>query len=155
MRMILFAAVAAVFCLFACQGSSPAPKMTGLAGGLQDSTIIRLWPREIDSLLKTDPNIPFIDVRSELEFTTSHVYRAMSCDVSSPDFSQRILKLGVGTPVILYDTDSSRSLKAAEKMRQLGFKRIYEVCGGIFSWARDGKTLVSGESRIDSSTILK
>lgn len=129
--------------------------MTGMAGALQDSTIIRLWPHEVDSLRKIDPNIPYIDVRTELEFRTSHMYRAINCDVNSPDFEKRIVKLGLQTPVVLYDEDSSRSLKAAEKMRLLGFKRIYEVCGGLYSMAREGKTLVSGESSIDSNTVLK
>ncbi len=154
MRSLIFTAIAAAFCLFSCQ-EQPASKMTGMAGAIQDSTIVRIWPREVDSLLKTNPNIPFIDVRTEEEFKVSHAFRAMSCDVDAPDFAQRIVKLSVEMPVILYDTDSTRSLKAAEKMRQLGFKRIYEICGGMFSWARDGKTFVSGDSKIDSSTILK
>jgi rhodanese-related sulfurtransferase len=155
MRTIIFAVVAAAFCFFSCDNKPSNAKMTGLAGSMQDSTLVRLWPREIDSLLKTNPNIPFIDVRSELEFRTAHIFRSMNCYVNAPDFAQRIMKLDVNSPVILYDNESSVSLQAAEKMRQLGFKRVYELCGGLFSWARDGKTLVSGESKIDSSTILK
>ena len=154
MRILLFAAFAAGFYLISCQNSPPT-KMTGLAGSLQDSTIMRVWPKEVDSLLKTDPNIPIIDVRTELQFRISHIYRSMNCDVKAPDFSQSILRLGVETPVIVYDENSSLSLEAAEKMQQLGFKRIYELAGGIYSWARDGKTLVSGTSNIDSSAILK
>lgn len=129
--------------------------MTGLAGALQDSSIIRIWPLEVDSLLKINPNTPIIDVRTELEFRTSHIFRSMNCDVNAPDFNQRILRLGVENPVIVYDEDSSRSLKAAEKMQLLGFKRTYELAGGIFSWARAGRTLVTGDSKIDSTTILK
>lgn len=157
MRTLLISAFVAVLYLISCQ-NQPAPatqKMTGLAGGLQDSTIIRVWPHEIDSLRKIDPNIPFIDVRSETEFRNAHIYKAMNCDMSSPDFSKRILRLSVESPVILYDTDSSLSLKAAETMKELGFKRIYEMAGGIYSWAREGKTLVTGESKIDSSIILR
>ncbi len=156
MRTLFFVFTAtAALCLVSCQDGKKVPKMTGLAGGLQDSTIVRLWPNEIDSLLKTDPNVPFIDVRSELEFRTSHIYRALNCDYNAPDFATRIQKLGLETPVILYDDGSFRSLQAAETMHQLGFKRVYEMSGGIYSWAREGKTLVSGASKIDSSTILK
>lgn len=129
--------------------------MTGLAGGLQDSTIIRIWPREMDSLLRIDPNIPIIDVRTELEFRTSHVFRAMSCEYNPPTFSKRIMRLNVESPVIIYDTNSSASLLAAEEMKRLGFKRIYEIAGGLFSFAREGKTVVAGDSKLDSSTILK
>lgn len=153
MRTLFFAAFAAAFCFFSCQ-DKPA-KMTGLAGSLQDSTIIRIWPREVDSLKQLDPNIPVIDVRSEAEYRTSHVFRSMNCYAADPDFSQRIQRLSKETPVILYDENSALSLKAAETMKQLGFKRIYEVAGGIYSWAREGKTLVSGSSGIDSSIILK
>lgn len=156
MRTVFFAVLAATFCFFSCQDKpAPVAKMTGLAGGLQDSSIVRLWPSEVDSLKKSDPNIPIVDVRSETEFMESHIYRSINCDVDSPDFAQRIVKLGREYPVILYDVDSSRSLKAAEIMKQLGFKRTYEIAGGIFSWAREGKTLVSGPSKIDSSTVLR
>jgi len=129
--------------------------MTGLAGDLQDSSIIRIWPKEMDSLLRINPNIPIIDVRPEPEFRSSHIYRSMNCDVSSPYFSKRIMRLSIETPVIVYDVNSSLSLQAAEQMKKLGFKRIYEVAGGLYSWAREGKTLVTGESKIDSSTVLK
>jgi len=154
MRKLLFAVFFAAFYLFSCQ-NKPAPKMTGLAGSLQDSSIVRLWPKEVDSLLKKNPNMPFIDVRSETEFRSSHIYRSMNCDVNTTNFPQRIMKLGIETPVIVYDENSTRSIDAAEKMKQLGFKRTYELAGGLYSWATAGKTLVSGESKIDSSTVLK
>jgi rhodanese-related sulfurtransferase len=154
MRTLFFAAVAASFCFFSCQ-EKPAPKMTGLAGSLQDSTLIRIWPREMDSLLRINPNIPVIDVRTEAEFRTSHIYRSMSCEYNDLTFPKRIIRLNVEAPVIIYDTNSSASLEAAEDMKHLGFKRIYEIAGGLFSLAREGKALVTGESKIDSSTILK
>ncbi|MBC7775149.1 MAG: rhodanese-like domain-containing protein [Phycisphaerae bacterium] len=156
MRTLFFAAVAAAFCFFSCQNNTKqAPKMTGLAGNLQDSSIIRIWPREMDSLLRINPNIPVIDVRTESEFRTSHIFRSMSCEFNDRTFSQRIVRLNVEAPVIIYDTNSSASLLAAEQMKQLGFKRIYELAGGLFSFAREGKALVTSESKIDSSTILK
>ncbi len=154
MYKLYFIALLAIFYLFSCQ-NQPAPKMTGLAGSLQDSSIIRIWPLELDSLKKIYPNIPIIDVRTEMQFRTSHIFRSMNCSVDAPDFSQRIRRLGVENPVIVYDEDSSLSLIAAQKMTKLGFKRVYELAGGIFSWARVGKTLVTGTSNIDSSTILK
>jgi len=40
-------------------------------------------------------------------------------------------------------------------MKELGFKRIYELAGGVYGWSSAGKTLVSGGSKIDSSAILK
>lgn len=154
MRKLFFVASFATFYLFSCQ-NQPVPKMTGLAGNLQDSSIVRIWPLELDSLKKINPNIPIIDVRTELQFRTSHIFRSINCSVDAPDFSQRIMRLGVENPVVVYDEDSSLSLIAAQKMTKLGFKRVYELAGGIFSWAREGKTLVSGTSNIDSSTILK
>ncbi len=155
MRTSLFATIVVALFLFSCQNQPATPKMEGLAGSLQDSSILRVWPLEIDSLRKIDPNIPIIDVRSELEFRTSHIYRSINCDINAPDFAQRIVRLGVDNPVIVYDTDGTRSLQAAQTMKQLGFKRTYELAGGIYSWAREGKTLVSGDSGIDSSTILR
>ena len=155
MRILLLAVLAASGCFFSCDNQGSAPKMTGLAGSLQDSTIMRMWPLEIDSLKKLDPNMVIIDVRTELEYRTSHIFRSLNCDVNAPDFDQRITKLPLNAPVIVYDDQGSRSLQAAEKMKHLGFVRIYELAGGISSWGTDGKTLVSGDSGIDSTIILK
>ncbi len=151
----LFFAFAATFAIFSCQNKPESQKMTGLAGALQDSTIMRVWPKEIDSLKRLDPNIPVVDVRTELEYRTSHIFRSINCDASAPDFDRRIQQLNKQTPVIVYDMSSTVSLQAADKMKELGFVRIYELAGGIYSWARDGKTLVSGETGIDSNLILK
>lgn len=156
MRSLFFATVAATFILFSCQENKQTPKkMTGLAGSLQDSSIVRIWPLEMDTLKLSNPNIPIVDVRTELEFHTSHIYRSMNCDVSDSNFAQRIQRLDKNSPVIVYDESSSRSLQAAEIMKQLGFVRVYEIAGGIGSWAREGKTLVAGESKIDSNIVLK
>jgi Rhodanese-related sulfurtransferase len=155
MRTILFASLAALVGLSACQNNSSSSSATGVAASIQDSIVIRVWPAEVDSLRKIDPNMPMIDVRTELEFQTSHIYRAINCDHNAPDFAQRIVKLGTNTPVIVYDMSGVQSLVAAEKMRSLGFKRVYELAGGISKWVADGRTLVSGESKMDASTILR
>lgn len=154
MRSLILTILAATICFFSCQ-EKPAPKMSGLAGSLQDSVIIRVWPKELDSLLRLNPNLPIVDIRSEIDFRNSHIFRAMSCDYSSPNFMNRIKKLGLESPIVLYDMNSSVTLEAAEEMKREGFKRVYEIAGGLFSWAREGKTLVTGESKIDSSVILK
>ena len=154
MRSLILTILPATICFFSCQ-EKPASKMSGVAGSLQDSVIIRIWPKELDSLLRLNPNLPIVDIRSEIDFRNSHIFRAMSCDYSSPNFMNRIKKLGLESPVVLYDMNSSVTLEAAEEMKREGFKRVYEIAGGLFSWAREGKTLVTGESKIDSSVILK
>lgn len=155
MRTFFFAALAAFAGLSACQNNSSQSQATGVAASIQDSIVIRIWPAEVDSLRQIDPNIPMIDVRTELEFKTSHIYRAINCDHLAPDFEQRIVKLGTNTPVIVYDMSGVQSLVAAEKMRNLGFKRVYELAGGISKWVADGRALVSGEGKMDASTILR
>ncbi|MBN8679134.1 MAG: rhodanese-like domain-containing protein [Chitinophagales bacterium] len=151
----LFFALAATFAVFSCQNNSEPKKMSGLATAIMDSTLIRVWPKEIDSLKRLDPNIPIVDVRTELEYRTSHIFRSINCSVKSADFDRKIVQLNRQSPVIVYDESSTVSLQAAERMKALGFVRVYELAGGIYSWARDGKALVSGDSGIDSNLILK
>jgi rhodanese-related sulfurtransferase len=159
-----------LFCLFlfstllcgvsACQNEPKAvppasKKMDPLTAGLLDKSIIRIWPAELDSLRKVDPNLPLVDVRTDIEFNHAHILRAMNCAVSDADFEQRIIKLDREMPVIIYDDQSQRSLEAAVKMRALGFKRIYELSGGVFTWARDGRVMISTQSKADPATILR
>ncbi|MFN0173287.1 MAG: rhodanese-like domain-containing protein [Saprospiraceae bacterium] len=155
MRTLFFAAIAATLCFLSCQ-EKPAPQMTGVEDVLQYyNTIVRISPSQLDSLRKADPNIPLIDVRSEKEFRILHIFQAINCDEDDPDFDKRILKLNVQSPVVIYDINGSRSPQVAEKMKSLGFIRVYELAGGVYGWSRAGKTVVSGKSNMDANTILK
>jgi thioredoxin 1 len=80
-----------------------------------------------------------IDVRTPDEFSSGHLKNAVNIDIHSDDFMDRIAKLDKTKPVMVYCRSGARSSSAAGKMKDAGFKEIYNLDGGISSWTSEGK----------------
>ena len=94
-------------------------------------------PRKISSLKlerKLKKDIQLVDVRTEKEFNEQHIEQAININIEDVDFEKNIQALDKTKPVYLYCRSGKRSNKAAQKMSSMGFKKIYDLNGGILSW---------------------
>ncbi len=80
------------------------------------------------------PTAPVVDVRTPEEFGNGHLRNAKNMDWNGNDFEADIKPLNKENPVFVYCLSGGRSHSAAEKMRLLGFKTVYELDGGIMKW---------------------
>ena len=80
------------------------------------------------------PMAPVIDVRTPEEFGNGHLRNAKNIDWNGSDFEAGINSMNKENPVFVYCLSGGRSHSAAEKMRSLGFKTVYELDGGIMKW---------------------
>ena len=88
---------------------------------------------------------PIIDVRTSGEFEKEHLNNAVNIDWYSSDFDKQISLLDKSYPVFVYCQSGSRSAAAADKMRSMGFKEVYELNGGIIKWkAKKHPTINAG-----------
>jgi len=71
------------------------------------------------------------DVRTEKEYDLEHIAKSQNIDVRSPNFDQEIIKLDKEKPVLVYCRSGKRSAKCAEKLKDAGFVKIYDLSGGI------------------------
>lgn len=78
--------------------------------------------------------VQLIDVRTPEEYADGHIERAMNINYLDVDFSKAILKANMDKPVYIYCRSGNRSGKAAEVMKELGFKTIYDLKGGFMAW---------------------
>lgn len=83
-----------------------------------------------------------LDVRTDQEYAAGHLEGSTQINFNSPDFQQKIKELDPETPVYVYCRSGARSGNAAKMMKQLGFKAVYNLEGGILAWQRSGKTVV-------------
>lgn len=83
-------------------------------------------------------NVQIVDVRRPAEFEESHIKNAVNIDIESKDFDQKISELYKDVPVYVYCRSGKRSAEAAEKMKKLGFKEIYNLQGGLDEWTSIG-----------------
>ena len=71
-----------------------------------------------------------IDVRTPEEFQSDHVSGAINLDIKDTDFKKSVSKLNRDDSYKVYCKSGTRSEKAIQVMRELGFKKL-ENLGGI------------------------
>ena len=75
-----------------------------------------------------------LDVRRPDEYKEGHLANSLNINWNSNNFEAEVLKLDKTSPMYVYCLAGSRSASAAEKMRAIGFKQVYELEGGISKW---------------------
>lgn len=111
--------------------------MTGiLSGCVTGSFVSEIEPKEAYQMIKKeDPlNLIVLDVRTREEFQHGRIPDAINIDFYKSDFEENVAKLSRDKVYIVYCLTSQRSSEAAQVMRKLGFKKIYNLRGGIMKW---------------------
>jgi rhodanese-related sulfurtransferase len=100
----------------------------------QDAKLL-IDPADLAALLKTDPDVRLVDVRSREEFEAVHIDGSVM-------LSQPVMReiLGDGTnsrPLVLIDHQGRQALDAAAYFLGHGLQNVRCLRGGIDAWAQD------------------
>lgn len=90
----------------------------------------------------TQPEVQLVDVRTPEEFSEGHLENAINIDVTADDFDAKVASLDKEKPVMVYCKSGGRSAKASAKLKELGFKTITDLEGGITNWKSENKPIV-------------
>lgn len=117
------------------------PVLRGLIG-LQHPAIEWVAPADLAAWLSdSSRERPLVlDVRTPAEYSVSHLPGAERIDPDAP-IPARLLALPRSTPIVTYCAVGYRSAAAAERLRQAGFTRVWNLSGSIFRWANEGRPL--------------
>ncbi len=107
----------------------------------QDQVIERIENEAFEKLIG-GPNVQIVDVRTLKEYSRGHLRGSILIDFYSKTFKEELLKLDRERPVALYCAVGGRSRKTAYLLKDLGFKKIYDLKYGIKGWIEDGKEIV-------------
>ncbi len=128
-RTIATVALAAAIAVSACGGSDTAAFELIDAGEAQE-------------LLTAPPqDLVVLDVRTPEEFDAGHLDASVNIDFYAADFADQLDDLDKDVPYFVYCRSGNRSATTIETMRGLGFSEVYELDGGIISWAEAGLPL--------------
>lgn len=119
-RFLLIFIVVLTSCLTGCKNDS-------------DDQIKLVTAEEMLSLMELE-DVQLVDVRTAKERVDGYIENSQNIDFNSPTFDEDILKLDKNKPVILYCRSGKRSAKCAEKLKDAGFVKIYDLKGGITEW---------------------
>ena len=95
--------------------------------------------------LKTDSSI-LIDVREPFEFRGNRIKGAVNYPASG-NLEKVADTLNKETPLFIYCTSGFRSSNAAVNLYDKGFRKLYNLEGGIVAWRKEGMPVVKGRGR--------
>lgn len=81
-----------------------------------------------------------LDARSQTEYAVSHIETATQIDPLIPDLAV-LSTVAKNNPIIVYCSVGYRSAKLAQQLNETGMKCIYNLSGGIFQWANEGRLI--------------
>ncbi len=117
--------------------------LMGCSGGAQVQ-VLKISPQKGWALLQDhqdDPEFVVLDVRTPQEFAAGHLPGAINLDYYSPTFREQLNQLDKSKTYFVYCRTGHRSGEAVKIMKQLGFKKIYDLNGGIMQWQAAGLPL--------------
>ncbi|MGB5236809.1 MAG: rhodanese-like domain-containing protein [Flavobacteriaceae bacterium] len=80
-------------------------------------------------------DVQLIDVRTPREYRSGHLGKAINIDYHKrKEFIDAFETLNKEKPLYIYCRSGVRSAKAAHKLIAMGFKKIYDLEGGIMNW---------------------
>lgn len=107
--------------------------------------IVKVSPDEAYRLIqenKNNPNFVIVDIRTPQEYNSGHIENAININFYDPDFKQKLSKLDRDKTYVVYCRTGQRSGLAMPIFRELGFKEVYEIEGGIVRWVKSGYSVI-------------
>ena len=107
----------------------------------QIQIIENITPKEAYILIqenKDNPNFLILDVRTPEEFLGEYIENAINLDYYSDTFRNDLKKLGKDKTYLMYCRSGNRSGSALNIMKELDFREVYNMLGGIIKWKSEG-----------------
>lgn len=80
-----------------------------------------------------------LDVRSPAEFAEGHIAGAKNLDFNGGKFAEELGALDRNQPYLVHCAAGGRSTRSLEIFKQLGFKSVIHLDGGINAWNAAGQ----------------
>ncbi len=100
----------------------------------------KVTPSEARDMLERNldnPNFALVDVRTPEEYAEGHIENSSLVDYQSQTFISQMDGLDRGKTYLIYCRTGNRSAKTQDVMRQLGFREVYDMTGGIVQWMEE------------------
>jgi len=100
-------------------------------------TIKDISVKEVYDLIgknKDNQSFIIIDVRTPKEFADERIENAVNIDYYSKEFQNELNKLDKEKTYLIYCLSGNRSGRALAIMKELGFREVYNMLGGIIQW---------------------
>jgi adenylyltransferase/sulfurtransferase len=115
-------------------GITPEPKATSVNGTPVQNGIPQITAVELKKRLDNNDDIFVLDVREPHEYQIANLGAKL---IPLNDLPARAGELDKDAEIIVHCKSGGRSQKASEFLAQNGFKKVWNLAGGITAWSND------------------
>lgn len=90
--------------------------------------------KTFNKMIEEEDEVQLIDVRTPEEYQSGYIVNSKNINIYDSNFENEISKLDKEKPVLVYCRSGGRSSTASDKLKDLGYKFVYDLEGGITSW---------------------
>ena len=102
-------------------------------GPVEAQVVNNVDAKEFSKLINSDEGI-ILDVRTIDEVNKGYIEDATNIDFYASDFTSKLDLIRKDVPVYVYCASGGRSYKTVAKMKELGFKKVFNLKGGFGAW---------------------
>jgi rhodanese-related sulfurtransferase len=106
--------------------------------------VFPLEAQEIITKKRRDEDVIVVDVCTPKEFKRAHLENAVNIDYFSRSFKYRLSVLDRDKTYLVYCRMGGRSKLAQRTMKDLGFRKVFNVIGGTLLWEEEGLPFATG-----------
>ncbi len=107
----------------------------------KDAAVSSVDAADFKKLVDTQEGI-LLDVRTPEEFNEAHIEGALNIDFHGENFKANLENLDKEKTYKVYCRSGKRSASSAEIMKEVGFKKVINLSGGILGWQEKGFEVV-------------
>jgi adenylyltransferase/sulfurtransferase len=111
----------------------------GIGRGQEQSAVnnvdMEITTQELKKILDDKKKVVILDVREPHEYEICHLKDSVLIPLG--DLANRVNELDTADEIIAHCHHGMRSLKAAHLLKEMGFKKVKSLKGGIHAWATD------------------
>ena len=111
----------------------------------EGTVVVNVEAEKVEAVLKADPKIVVIDIRTPEEFAAGHLAKAKNVNFSAETFKAELAKLDKETTYLMHCRSGGRSTASLPVWKELGFKRVIHLNTGILGAEKAGIKLIKGK----------
>ncbi|MBI4083084.1 MAG: rhodanese-like domain-containing protein [Candidatus Lambdaproteobacteria bacterium] len=106
--------------------------------GSANASVQHVGPAEALALLRSDPKVVLVDVRTPQEFRAGHLKGALNVELDRLEALAPALLADRNAHLVVYCHSGNRSAFAVTILERMGYTYLVNMTGGIVAWARNG-----------------
>jgi rhodanese-related sulfurtransferase len=107
-----------------------------------------LRPGEVAELLRNQPNVRLLDVRTPAEYTSAHIAGAYNVPLDTLHEHAREIRANVTDPIVLVCQSGQRARRAEDSLKAAGMHNLHVLDGGVNGWVAAGLAVRRGTKKM-------